>query len=281
MFYKEFLRVRNFFVVFALVMMAIGLVVLLFSGHGKVSIGDDTPPSAQAVNAATADKFGPGPSQVHGTGIVISNEPNEPFPISALLAFAGLVAAIFATGIGCGLACENNGHLEIAWTRPASRVGYAARLMAVDIAGILAIFAFTVLLCLGVIYAVGLQHYLALDPKVGAVLARFLVYPLAWYGIVCGLTASVRGRAGAIAGFSWLGAAILLALLDLKMPPVLHAIVKTLNYVNPLLYGNFASGDEASRHIVQIGLPISIAALGAIAVVGIAAALTQWRALEA
>ncbi|MBV8263362.1 MAG: hypothetical protein JOY87_06030, partial [Candidatus Eremiobacteraeota bacterium] len=109
MFYKEFLRVRNFFVVFALVMMAIGLVVLLFSGHAKVSIGDDSPSTAQAEHAATADKFGPGPSQVHGTGIVISNEPNEPFPISALLAFAGLVAAIFATGIGCGLACENNG----------------------------------------------------------------------------------------------------------------------------------------------------------------------------
>jgi hypothetical protein len=285
MYYKELLRVRRFFIVFALTVTAIGLLVVLFSGHAKVSVGDSPSPhyALAAQHVRTGDKQSEsGSTQVYAPGIEISNEPSEPLPFSALLAIAGFVAAIFGTCVGTSLSCENHGHLEIAWTRPASRIGYAARLMAVDVAGIIAIFAYTLALCVAAIYAAGWLHYIVVDGQAGVNVVRFLLYALAWFALVAGLTASVRSRGGTyVAGFSWLVMALLLVLMDLSLPPALHALVKGLNYLNPLLYGSYSSGAEAARHVAQIGSVEAMIGLGAIIVLGIVAALTQWRVLEA
>ena len=125
MYYKEFLRVGRFFSVFAICIFAIAVLVVLLSGHAKVNVSDASPHAyalaAQDVSS-DGDHAESGSTNIYAPGIDISNEPNEPSPFSAILAAAGLVAAIFATGIGTVLACENHGHLEIAWTRPTSRV---------------------------------------------------------------------------------------------------------------------------------------------------------------
>jgi hypothetical protein len=278
MYYKEFLRVRNCFIAFALILVAIAVLVALLSGHAKLSMGDPAPKTVSTRYVVAADK---GEQQrIQAPGIVISNEPNEPFPFSALLALAGFVAAIFASVVGTSLGCENAGHLEIAWTRPASRIMYAANLMAMDVAGIFATFAFTLALSIGVTYAAGWQHYLAIDADAGANLVRFLAYGLAWFALVWALTASVRGKTGAYAGFSWIGAAILLLLLDLSLPKPLHTLIAIVNYANPFLYGSYSSGAEAAHRVIQMSATSGAIGLMGITVAGIVAALAQWRRLE-
>ena len=284
MYYKEFLRVRNIFAGFAIPMVLLALLIFAVAGHAKVQVGMDPAPAyALAAQHSTVPtpQGEPGSINVRAPGIEVSNEPNSPFPFSILLALAGFVAAIFGTVLGTCLAAENCGHLEIAWTRPASRIGYAGRLMGVDAAGIVAMFAFTLLVGLGLIYATGWQHYMEMDASVGAVLPRFILYPFAWFGLIAAMTASVRGKGGAIAGFSWIGASILLVLLTLDLPPAIHTVIQALNYLNPMLYGSYSSGAEAARHVMQTGTLFSVGGLAGITVIGITAALAQWRRLEA
>ena len=286
--YKEFLRVRNTFVTFAITIAAIALFVGLVSGHAKVNVSVDTPSQAAshmasgatphtATVAAASDSD---TTNVEAPGIEVT-DTDHGAPFGILLAVAAFVAAIFATVVGTGLAAENCGHLEIAWTRPASRTAYAGRLMLVDILGIAAIFCFTLGVSLALLYAKGWQHYLSIDRDMPMLLARFVAYPLAWFGLVAALTASVRTRAGAIAGFSWVGAAFLLIMLTLNLPPAIHTVVKALNYLNPLLYGSYSTQAEAGRHVLSMTPALAVGGLLGIAIVGIAASLAQWRRLEA
>lgn len=281
MYYKEFLRIRHFFTVFAIVLTGIALLTVLLSGHAKVNVSDDRPAATAAAYEGSSGVHGFSSStQVQGPGIVISDDAHTPFPFSAIFAIAGLVAAIFATGVGTVLACEN-AHLDLAWTRPASRVRYATYLVLVDVAGIVAIYAFTVLLSVAVIYGAGWQHHVVIDGRSVSVLEQYVLFPLAWYGVVFALTASVRGRTSAIAGFSWLGAVILVMLLNVSLPPALHALIVGLNYLNPLVYGSYSTGAEAARHILQVSLPMSLVGLAGITALGVSAGLVQWRRLEA
>ncbi len=275
--YKELLRVRNIFVAFVITLVAIGLFVGLLSGHSKVNVTVDPPaPTAHHV-AAVSDGSGT-TTRVQTPGIEIS-DTDHGVPFVVLIAVASFVAAIFATVVGTCLAAENCGHLEVAWTRPASRVAYAARLMAVDVVGIAAIFIFTIAFSLALIYVKGWQGYIYKGEDVMPFLGRFAAYPLAWFGLVVALTASVRARAGAIAGFSWAAGVLLIILLTLNnLPPAIHAVLEVLNHLNPLFYGSYA---ENNGHFMGVPNPLAIAGLLGIAVVGIAASLAQWRRLEA
>jgi hypothetical protein len=276
--YKEFLRVRNMFFAFVITLVAIGLFVGLLSGGSKVNVSVDAPANAGGHVAAVSASSNTGTTNVQAPGIVVSGaEQGVPFAI--LLAVASFVAAIFATVVGTCLAAENCGHLELAWTRPASRVAYAARLMAVDVVGIAAIFIFTLAFSLALIYAKGWQGYIYKGEDVMPFVGRFAAYPLAWFGLVAALTASVRARAGAIAGFSWAAAGLLIILLTLNsLPPAIHAVLEVVNHLNPLFYGSYA---ESGHHFIGVPNPLAIAGLLGIAIVGIAASLAQWRRLEA
>lgn len=276
MYYKEFLRVRNIFVAFAITIVAVALFVGLLSGHGKVNVSVDAPAQVAPHLATVSASSDTSTTNIAGPGIEVT-DVNHGAPFAVLLAIAGFVAAIFATVAGTCLAAENCGHLEIAWTRPASRVAYAARLMLVDVGGIAAIFVFTFAVSLALLYAKGWQSYVYMGHDVLPLLLRFVAYPLAWFGLVAALTASVRARAGAIAGFSWLAAGLLLILLTLNLPAAIHAVVESLNYLNPLLYGSYSTG----AGFVGMTNAISIGGLLGIAIVGTGAALAQWRRLEA
>jgi hypothetical protein len=45
-------------------------------------------------------------------------------PIIVIFAIGGFAASVYATMLG-GLADDNDGHLSLAWTKPASRARYA------------------------------------------------------------------------------------------------------------------------------------------------------------
>jgi hypothetical protein len=273
--YKEFLRVRNIFLAFAITVVAIALIVFAFSGHATVNI--DT--NAHAVHQGSGAAHSTDSVNVYAPGVEISNQDRVPFSI--LLALAGFVAAIFGTVLGTCLAAENCGHLDIAWTRPASRVAYALRLMTIDALGILAIFAFTVGVSVALLYVEHWQKYLYPENTTWVFLVSFVAYALAWFGLVAALTASVRAKAGAIAGFSWVIAGALIVLSSLNLPPAIHTLVTLINYLNPLLYGSYSSGPEAARHLFNITPAFAISALFGITILGVGAALAQWRRLEA
>jgi hypothetical protein len=281
MYYKEFLRVRGIALWFAIALAAIALLVLVSSGHGHVHV-DLVQPAQAATHHVGPVKSTPsdGSTNVYAPGIEVHDTDRGPY--SLLLAIAGFVAAIFATVVGTCLASENCGHLEVAWTRPASRLSYAARLMLVDVAAILAVFVFTALLSLALIFARGWQGYMYMDTRFWQVAATEIAFPLAWFGLIAGLTASVRARAGAIAGFTWVACMFLLVLLSFDLPPVIHGLLNALNYVNPLLYGSYSStSTEPARHLINMTPAFAIGGLIGIATLGIAAALAQWRRLEA
>ena len=288
MYYKEFLRVRNLFTGFAITITAFALFIYLvgsLGAHARVKVDANPAPAYTLASHGDASSTSTSKASFSSSGsqpgIQISTDAGSKFPFSALLAIAGFVAAIFGTVLGTCLAAENCGHLEIAWTRPASRLSYAARLMAVDAAGILSFFAFFLLVEIVWIYACGWQQRVDLDARTWSVLVRFVLYDFAWFGLIAALTASVRAKAGAIAGFSWVGAFALVVLLSFDLPPGLHAVVQALNYLNPMMYSSYSAGAEASRHVMQISVPISIIGLSGITVAAIAAALAQWRRLEA
>jgi hypothetical protein len=201
------------------------------------------------------------------------------FPFSAIFAVAGFVAAIFASVLGCCLASENAGHLEIAWTRPASRLAYAARLMLVDVGGILAIFAFTVLAC--IIHGVAWRHAMPFDADAWPTLGRFIMDAMAWFALVAGLTASVANRAGAIAGFSWVGALVIGIMGHFHIAPLIDVLVRLLNFINPIVYLSFTVDTGTTGPAVAFTGPVAAIGLTTMIVLGICAALWQWQRLEA
>jgi hypothetical protein len=151
--------------------------------------------------------------------------------------------------------------------------------MAVDAAGILAMFGLAVLA--GLIHGAIWRHQMIADASTVPALGRFVLAAFAWFALIAALTASVRGRAaGAIAGFSWVAAGVIAALADVDLPWALHVLVQALNFLNPLMYLTF-SGDVTARSVTQLSIAISTIALCSIIALGVAAALEQWRRLEA
>ena len=96
-----------------------------------------------------------------------------------------------------------------------------------------------------------------------------------------GTMTAVRCRAGVIAGFSWIGASVLVALAGAPLPRLMHDLIVVVNYANPMLYGSYSSGAAAARHVAMVSPPLALTGLVSIAAVGIVAALAQWRRLEA
>ncbi len=276
MYYREFLRVRRLFIGFAITMTSIMLLILLLSGHSHAVVSSMAPlhHPGMVAQAGASDR-----TNIRAPGIEVS-DASHGFPFAVLFAIGALASAIFATILGCFLATENNGHLEIAWTRPASRTQYALAAVLVDAVGILAAFAF-VLLVEAVLFSLkGWWHFVYMDQSSYQTLGRFLLYPLAWYGLVAGITASMRGG-GLAAGLAWPAASILIVLSSLNLPPAIRTILGLLDYLNPMMYGSYAAGNEAARHVMMMSPAVATLGLVGITVLGLGAALVQWRRLEA
>lgn len=279
MYYREFLRVRRVFIGFAIGLATITVLILLLNGHvsGSVSQGPATPGHAVVAAAAATDNS-------PNVGVQIEGDGNKA-PIEVLFGIAGFIAAIFGMVLGCALAGENNGHLEIAWTRPTSRTAYALRTAFVDWMGILAMFALVLGLCALIITLEHWWPHLHADASTGAIGARLFAFPFAWYGLVSALTASMRGGAGLVAGLSWPVASVSIILEKvLQHHSVFAGVLTVINYVNPLIYTSFSDTESSAGSSVVAAVNneiVAVVALACIAVGGIAASILQWRRLEA
>jgi ABC-type transport system involved in multi-copper enzyme maturation permease subunit len=242
MFYMPYLRVRSAVLIYAYM----GIGITLF---------------------AVALRFWPG--AVHYDGHELSNVHVD---LTMLLSGSAALVGGFATVLGLNLASENDGHLELAWTKPVSRDGYALGVFAVDIGAMAACLLFTVL-CVAIVvdvYAGGQAISLGSGDHLLGALA-LCGFPLCVYAWITALSASVKRNRGSIAGMFW---PLMIAVAALHFVPFapMHAVANALYYINPLELYTARSHQPAPLGDYLWGWALSAALL--------VVALVQWRRLE-
>ncbi|GAC1358928.1 MAG: hypothetical protein NVSMB31_19280 [Vulcanimicrobiaceae bacterium] len=149
---------------------------------------------ARAAHKTTSFKFGPVSVRTNKSGktniTVITHDPH--FSAGTLFLIASFVGAIVAAIFGLALSRENDGHLELAWTKPASRLRYAAGAILTDLAGVLGslVLAFFTLVAVLAIYGEAGHMQFYTDSWIDAVFA--VAFAVSFYGIIIGVTASLR-----------------------------------------------------------------------------------------
>ncbi|MDP9019019.1 MAG: hypothetical protein M3N19_11965 [Candidatus Eremiobacteraeota bacterium] len=206
---------------------------------------------------------------------------NRHVSLTIYLLIAGMIAAIFATIIGGSLSKENDGHLELAWTKPISREAYAATVFAVDAVGIVvagALMLLTLAACTAI--AIGMPQFTA-DSGTLPTALKALLFPLAWYGIGQLLTASMRRGGGIVVGLMWVAALMIPAMLAFDNAFV-RTVLRAVDTLNPMAYfGQFSMPGIPSPTLLAHNATSDIAALFALTIIAAIASLLQWRRLEA
>lgn len=247
MYYKEYLRARGALFVFIIV--AAILLVLSFAGMVLTNSVNSTP---------------------------------DTIPWPALLAVAGFAATIMATILGSTLSQENDGHLELACTKPHSRTQYAATAIAIDLAAILATQLIGFAFILIHIIFVHPAERLVSGPDAGVNTLRFILFPLAWYAIIAAFSAGLRGKAGIVQGLIWPVTLVLVVLREVPLSMPWHSLFVVINVINPLVYISYQDASDVKiigaspAHVVA-----SAMMLLALLIVGWVAATVQWRRVEA
>jgi hypothetical protein len=221
----------------------------------------------------------------HGSMTTTIVDTNGAVPMIYYMAIADVVALIVATILAAPLAREIDGHLEIALTKPCSRVRYALGVIGVDVAGIVAASVLTVL-------AFYLCQLLFESPRLdfSGINARAvgmgIALPLAWYAMLCAATTWLNRAYGAVQGFAW-PVALLIGVLAAIQPSnvvtlFVHDVAWALSRLDPLSYVSMAtptSNGSIAYAGADFGLRFSIQVL--LFVVYGALAVWQWQRVEA
>ena len=246
MWYMPYARVRRAVLIYAFLTIGISLIAVAFWWW----------PGAVHLTAANAKQLG-----------------GLRFDGSALLAGSAAVVGGFATVLGLNLAAENDGHLELAWTKPVSREAYALGLFGVDVLAIAVCIALTAG-CGAFVADVCLGHQAFDFPDgAGAISAlAFCGFPLCIYAWITALSASLKRNRGTVAGLFW-PLMIAIAALGVVRIPAVHAVAVTLNALNPLAIFISGSGNPPPSLTTYLSG-------WAVAALLLVAAIVQWRRLE-
>ena len=246
MWYAPYLRVRR----------AVFIYALLVAGVSLAAIALRYWPGVVTLSARQS-------ADLSGLGVSID------MLLSAAAAFVGGLATV----LGLNLAAENDGHLELAWTKPVSREAYALGIFAVDITAIAVCIALTVAFAVLVIdIDAGHQAITFVDPLALLRAIAYCGFPLCVYAWITALSASLKGNRGAVAGFFWPAMAAI-ALLTVVPIASVHAVASALNLFNPIaLFSSSSSRPEVAPATYLWGWGVAALLL--------AAALAQWRRLE-
>lgn len=225
-------------------------------------------------------------------GHVGGGDPGFEIPLPALFALAAFVTCIFISRYGRTLSEENEDHLAVTWTRPASRVQTALAVLGVDSLGIIAAFAMYLILSAAFITAFDVWRFVTIPTDSLAQLARYVAQPFAFYALVMALTAST-GRAGrGLVGWLWVSVIVLVILATSPfIPNPWHAIFNFVDFLNPLAYGSYHTqhgtevvnvmGGPSPTYVAGLSPAMDTVALAILFIAALAAALVQWRRLEA
>jgi hypothetical protein len=214
-------------------------------------------------------------------------ETNGTTPFIYYMAIADMMAFVIATLLAAPFARENDGHLEFALTKPVSRTSYALGVMGVDLAGIVICSFMTVLAVLICQAMFEIPH-----PDFSGVNSESIVmgfaFPFAFYAMLVAATASLSRGYGAILGFAW-PVAILVVLFGVVIPwgdsligQSVHNIFWVISRIDPLSYISSVRPDHATGQFVadsDFAARLSMEIL--LFVVYSVLAVVQWRRVEA
>jgi hypothetical protein len=227
-------------------------------------------------------------TQPSGNETVTTIDTGKPEDLVYYFVIATVIGLIIATVLGAPFARENEGHLEIALTKPIAREPLAIATIGADLAGVLAAFVMTILFLVVGHTIFEVPHYV-FGPYDGYALAIGLVGCAAWYGLLCAATASMRRGYGAIVGFAWPIAALVafvgkINLSGTQIGQIVHAIFTPLAWIDPFTYLHvntavMVNGSPAGSAAANSGFDLSMLAI--LTVVYLALAVLQWRRVEA
>jgi hypothetical protein len=218
-----------------------------------------------------------------GGGSLVVIDSNG-IPFTALAIVGVIVALVFATVVGSPFARENDGHLEIAMTKPIGRTALGLTTIAMDAAGIVAAFA------LGVVFAflcVALFEFPRVTYDTSDFFATLLgiVAPLSWYALLNAATASMKRGYGAVVGFAWPVALLIFGLSRIQpngnaMLLIVSSVFKWLAFLDPVSYMHLSSGGDAGGTAFTLPIQINVLILALLAAVYCSLAVIQWRRIE-
>ncbi len=255
---------------------------------GRVDMDVTEPKSA----SGSHEDFSFGSVSIHETTrgpldrTIIHYNPSVPaFDLGICFFITILMGLIVASLLGGALSKDNDGHLEVAWTKPVSREHYAVAAAVVDAVAILfsQLLTFAVMLIATLLFFVPRFSY---GSDLGWTIVLSLALPIAWYACITAASASLKRGPGIVVGLGWLVALLVPGIADALhslaavngVAAWFYAIFRALSYIDPLAYLSHSSGGRSNAL-----LPIAGCAgvLCALSVAYVALAVAQWRRVEA
>jgi hypothetical protein len=206
------------------------------------------------------------------------------YELGALFAMTLPMGLILVTLLAGPLAKENDGHLELAWTKPVSRERYAVTAVAIDAVTIVLAQVATAIVIVLATASWGFPG-LSAGPDAAMNVGLALLAPLAMYACLTAASASLKRGPGTAIGIGWVVALVIPAVAsmtaNLHVPfwEALHGTFTVLSYADPVTYVWFQDAHSAVPAARSAASALTAAAL--LAVVYSAAAVLQWRRVEA
>ena len=220
--------------------------------------------------------------------IVANNDQNANIGIGILFAITAIIGLVTATCLAGALAKENDGHLELAWSKPVSRDRLAFASIGVDIAAVIASQIAALLIFLLIIVMFVRPHFYA-NGLTPAVIGCALFGPIAWYACLTAFSASLSRGLGMVIGLGWLAAIIIPGISGATeyaarfgaVWATIHAIFLGLAYIDPIAYMSFSTHNGLQFRTFAGSIQTSALALFLLAIGYIVLAVAQWRRVEA
>jgi hypothetical protein len=259
---------------------------------GNVMDIDATEPSSRAAvdisfgnndRTGSSVKDGMRHVRVHHSGTVPS------FDVGILLLTTLPMGLLMATLLGGVLSKENDGHLELTWTKPVSREAYALAAFAVDAVAILTM-QIACVLCGLLATIMFFMPSFSWTPNDGWGVLLAVLAPISWYALLTAASTSIKRGPGLVCGLGWAAAIFVPAMAQIlhsvaSLNPVarwFYVIFNSISYLDPIRFVSFTW-----RYGVGLtsksGVDLSTAAaiLAALIIGYLALSLAQWRRVEA
>jgi hypothetical protein len=220
-------------------------------------------------------------NKLHTTIHYVPEAPNFELGICFLITIP--MGLIVASILGGALAKENDGHLELAWTKPVSRERYALAGIAVDAIAIVVAQLLTIAVSL-LATLMFLVPRFSYGPNLAWAILLAFAGPVAWYALITAASASLKRGPGIVIGLGWVAAVLIPGIAGALqgaagVNPIaawFYAIFHALAYIDPISYFSFHK-DQTT----MMPFPDSVGVMFVLIAAYVALAVAQWRRVEA
>lgn len=225
---------------------------------------------------------------VHDGQSDVTIETNRAVTNNSALEFgiAGFIALIVGMILAGSFARENDGHLEIALTKPVSRTELSIRVMLVDMAGIVGAWILGVVATYFV-HALFLGFHFGVTVRDCQLAVAVILGAIAWYALLCCATASLKRNYGIILGTAWIAGQLIpvLARIPSDAPPLLgflRVVATPLSWIDPFTYARISLALPSATEMLRVyPYAVEIPVLIALTIAYALFAILQWRRVEA